>query len=203
MISPAWPATIALLADGDGAIACNELTTVYGVGVDAYSLQMWFNSSVDFDKQPVHYLLVRGNGWLNSEDRRDSVLIGGSDTHDGVYLGRMVFFPGLDAAKIVSGRTELKPSQWYQVTLVRDGQSVTVFLDGKPEIHVQSPWMGGPGQYLTFAQRVDLVKGLGLHGRFDEVVIWDRALTDAEVRRLFEDAVRPAKVDLGTRRDAG
>jgi hypothetical protein len=182
------PDNRALEVSGSGGVTLNELVTKVGVGTQAYSVQLWVNSAVDFHSQPLHYLLGRGNGWKYVVDGRDAVLITGNFAGTG-STGTLCFYDGNGENKdFVIGRTQLLPHQWYQVTLVRDGDQVRVYLNGNVEIDTQMPWRGGEGCCLAAGHRMDLHPGFGLNGRFDEVAVWDRALGGDEILKMARAA---------------
>ncbi|MFC1805674.1 LamG-like jellyroll fold domain-containing protein [Planctomycetota bacterium] len=183
----------------NGAVEYTSLTTTAGVGTTAYSAQLWFNSSVAFNQQVLHYVLGRGNGRTPGTDLRDSIYIGG--THPPADEGVLYYINGKQEgpnAVKANGTRVLSPNTWYHLAFVRDSDDITIYLNGKPEIQTTAPWYSyvpsnppGIGEHFTPPNRVDLHPTLGLTGRCDEVAVWDRPLSDTEVRRLYTEALSP------------
>lgn len=92
--------------------------------------------------------------------------------------GRLVF--QTPSGRTLAGETEIPRWTWTHVALVRDGETVQVFLNGKQEISgnagettIDQMWLGGrsDGRF-------------NWEGRLDEAAVFDRALTPAEVAQL-------------------
>lgn len=178
------------VAGATGAVRYNSLTTTAGVGTGAYSYQVWFNSTVhSWSDRTLQYLFTRGNGTA-AADRRDAVYVGGN-YQSSVNAGKLVFINGDNAVEIAGPRT-VDRNRWNHLVFVRDDSAATkvkVYLNGKLEIQNNAAWYGGSGEYLTAAHRTDTMSNLGFYGRFDEVSVWNRPLSQAEVKNLYLDAV--------------
>lgn len=174
----------------DGKTENTQLETVEGVPTNAYSAAVWFNSSVEFDTQVLHYFMERGINTASS-GRRDGVGVGG--TFSSTPTGRLF---AVNDGTLATGTTLLTPDTWYQVVMVRDdslsSEQLKIYLNGDPtpEITIDGAWGGGTGDVFRFGNRSDNNPSLGLTGRFDEAVIWDRALSPEEVENLFQFAFR-------------
>jgi len=174
----------------NGYTVYTSLTTGAGASTGAYSVQTWFNSTVDdFNDRVLQYVFARGDSAVAGE-WRDAVYIYGSWT--GVSpkpTGRLVYPKGGGALAV--GDTVLSPDTWNHLVFVRDGSATNktrVYLNGELEIEDTSGWTGTTGEHLTAGHRTDYSAahgGLGLWGRYDEVAVWDRALAAGEVRQLF------------------
>jgi hypothetical protein len=164
-----------------------------GIG-DTYSIELWFWNGLPAGVRPITgHLLSFGPG-AASKRPGDTVGIGGT-SHSS---GRLFFSNEAASAGIPAGRTEIAPRTWHHLALARERRRVTVYLDGNadPEIAVEigvSPAdpsgvnpadpsganPAGPSKALFIAGRFD---GLaGFEGKIDEVALYDRALTAAEV----------------------
>ncbi len=187
-----------LNAGDPGALEYTSLNTTAGVGTETYSMQMWFKSTAEWTDCRLHYLLVRSdeNTWAT---RREHVLVDGNNGNvgtPGTNVGKLGLYDGTVTSY---GTQTLNPNEWYHLTLVRDDTAeegaakVKLYLNGVLEIESPNAWQGGVGNGLTVGHRPDLSEnvrgGLGLHGLFDEVAVWDRALSAAEVRANFVSAV--------------
>jgi hypothetical protein len=149
-----------------------------GLG-DHYSVALWLWNGMPNDGRETA-------GWLFSRGR-DQGLAGQGD-HLGIdgksgHTGRLVFFHGDDPAQAVAGKTEIPRWQWHQVVLVRDGQTVRVYLDGQREIEARGVPASPAGlEQCFFGGRSD--NDSNWEGRLDEIAVFDRALTDAELAPL-------------------
>jgi len=174
------PTNIGPAVAQDGKVQVSQLESTIGVGTSAYSAAIWFNSSVDFDSQVLNYFMERGVDTTNS-GRRDGVGVGGS--FSGTDPNRLFL---VNNGSLATGSTLLSPGTWHHVVMVRDdslsGGELKVYLNGNttPEIASSGDWGGGTGDIFRFGNRTDNNPSLGLTGVFDEVAIWDRALTPLE-----------------------
>jgi len=77
-----------------------------------------------------------------------------------------------DAAEPLAGDT------WYHLAEVYDGRNLNVYVDGK--LQARTPYAAPPA-----ANPFPLVIGDGFVGYVDEVGLYDRALSGAEVQELY------------------
>ena len=146
---------------------------------DTYSVSMWFWNGMPNEGREV-------SGWLFSRGRNhglpsisDHLGIGGTSR----YTGRLMFFHGADETTSVGGFTEIPRWQWNHLVFVRANDSVTVYLNGKPEIEVTSDVKFPTGLNRFFlGGRSD--NDSNWEGRLDEIAIFDRALNQGEVKEL-------------------
>ena len=146
---------------------------------DHYTVSMWCWNGMPNDGRDT-------SGWLfsRSEDHGlgvfgDHLGIGGKSGN----TGRLIFFSGSDQKKIVAGKTEIPRWKWQQVTLVRDGAAVRVYLNGRLEIETNAvidPF--APLGECFFGGRSD--NDSNWEGRIDEVAVFNRALSTEEVAKL-------------------
>lgn len=144
-----------------------------------YSISLWLWNGMPNDGRDV-------SGWLFSRSRDqglgaygDHLGIGGKSGH----TGRLTFFHGDDASSMAAGNTVIARWQWQHVVLVRDGQTVRVYLNGQLEIEtkVAANFPAGLDQCF-FGGRSD--NDSNWEGRLDEIAVFNRALTAREVARL-------------------
>jgi hypothetical protein len=156
----------------------------------SYSVSLWFWNGMPYDAKPVTaYLFSRGADG-DTQARGEHLGIGGS--HGDVHAGVLFFYTGNAIGRVVSGTTRLAVRDWHHVAIVRDDRRLAVYLDGQPEIETQIDWtIEEPDDSpVFFGGRCD---GLfGLEGKLDEVAVFDRPLTAAEVAEHFRVSERVA-----------
>jgi hypothetical protein len=149
-----------------------------GLG-DRYSVSMWFWNGMPSDGRDV-------SGWLFSRSRDhglgvdgDHLGIGGKSSH----TGRLIFFHGGNSSAVAAGKSEIPRWQWQHVVLVRDGQSVHVYLNGQLDLETKSATGTiADIHQCFFGGRSD--NDSNWEGRLDEIAVFDRALTPVEVKKL-------------------
>jgi hypothetical protein len=151
---------------------------VEALGAD-YTVSLWLWNGLPVEARAV-------SGWVFSRGHDhglgrlgDHLGVGGSGGH----TGRLVFFSGGDPASAVGGKAEIPRWTWQHVALVREKETVKVYLNGQLDLEARA---GGefPAGFdrFFFGGRSD--NDSNWEGRLDEVTIFDRALTAAEVERL-------------------
>ncbi|MDA1165633.1 MAG: hypothetical protein O3B13_21260 [Planctomycetota bacterium] len=146
---------------------------------DDYSISLWiWNGMPDDSRDVTGWLFSRGpdhglSAWS------DHLGVGGSAGHS----RRLIFFHGNDTEAVSAGNTEIPRWQWQHVAFVREGQSVTVYLNGKKEIET-AVTTGFPVGFdrVFFGGRSD--NDSNWEGRLDEVAVFDRVLSSEDVGRL-------------------
>jgi len=145
---------------------------------DHYSVSLWIWNGMPLDARDI-------SGWMFSQGPDhglaaygDHLGLGGTQ-----FPGKLVYMNGTDR-KLHAGQTAIERWTWNQVTLVRDGQMVKVYLNGKPEIEIKSaPGSEGPMlEQLFFGGRTD--NQSNWEGRLDEIAVYDRVLTPEEIKTL-------------------
>jgi len=139
-----------------------------------YSVSLWFWNGMPATGREVA-------GWLYSRDYDGGVSrfgehlgIGGNSGN----TGRLIFQSG--GGELLAGTTEIPRWTWNHLTLVRDGERLQVYLNGKPEfsgqageVSIPQIWLGGRSDNVA-----------NWEGRLDEPAIFGRALTAVEAARL-------------------
>jgi hypothetical protein len=119
-------------------------------------------------------------GWMFSRGRDHSLDAPGD--HLGLDgKGNLLFH---DGGKAHHGKSSVKRWTWMQATLIRKGEDVRVYLDGKLEIEAKAKanllaediFIGGRNDNRS-----------NWEGRIDEVALFDRALTNKEVESMSLD----------------
>jgi hypothetical protein len=149
-----------------------------GVG-DRYSVSGWIWNGMPVEGRDV-------SGWFFSRGRDhglgafgDHLGVGGKSGH----TGKLIFFHGSDAKAVVAGKSTVPRWQWQHVALVRDGETVRVYLNGALELETRTPavFPAGLDQHF-FGGRSD--NDSNWEGRLDEIAVFDRALSTADVKKL-------------------
>jgi hypothetical protein len=158
---------------------------------DSYSVEFWFYNTMPNTARPVTaYMFSRG---VEGPEPGDNLGIGGTSAVDIVKPGHLFFYNG-DAAKQVSGKTELAPDTWHHVVLVRDGQRIAVHLNGNTVPEVSGTMGKGYPDGVTplfIGGRND--NCANLQGKISEACVYDRALTPEEIVRHYRAAALPPR----------
>jgi hypothetical protein len=153
---------------------------------ESYSVSLWFWNGMPNDGREVTgFLLSRGRDHAFGAPG-EHLGIGGTEAHE----GKLFFATGGDTKAALAGRTEIERWTWNHVVLVRDGDHVRVYLNGRTE----QPEIDGTAKWTIPASLEQLFVGgrndrtANFEGRLDEVSVYDRALTPDEVAKLYEAA---------------
>ena len=100
--------------------------------------------------------------------------------------GRLIVFNGNRENRLLTGTTLLPLSSWNHVVLVRQGDSVRVYLNGRVEPEIEgrlTPTFPEHGGQLFIGARNE--RFAPFQGRIDQVAIYDRPLRPDEVAAHF------------------
>ena len=175
-------------------------TTLPALG-KTYSVSMWFWNGISSKAKPVTgYFFSRGE---DGGPRALGEHLGISGTHGDVPPGRLFFYTGNEVGRLVHGQTVLEFRDWHHVALVRGPGELKVYLDGKLEIESKLEWtIDQPAKLPVFiGGRSD--KLFGFEGKLDEVAVFDRALSAAEVAAQFKVSERVAPLRKEAQKDTG
>ncbi len=151
-----------------------------GSGLSArYSISLWVWNGMPNDGREV-------SGWFYSRDHDHGLSafgehlgVGGTSRH----TGKLIFQQGQMTDKVLVGKTEIPRWVWSHVVLVRDGEKLQVYLNGRLEIDGTAAAV--TINELLFGGRSD--NEANWEGRLDEIAIFDRALTAQEAAMLMAD----------------
>jgi putative membrane-bound dehydrogenase-like protein len=158
------------------ASAGDELGASYSV-----ELLAWNRLSPDA-RAVTAYLFSRGADG-DKDAAGDHLGIGGA-YDDGVAKGKLIFFNGNRSNRLLVGNSELPPRTWHHVAMVRDGNKVAVYLDGKLEISGEADVTIGKTQSLFFGGRCD--NFANLEGKMCGAAVYSRALMAKEIGAHFK-----------------
>lgn len=153
-----------------------------------YSIEFWFWNGMPNDVREVTgYLFGR---YVNKDDETsgDQLGIKGSKTS----AGHLFFSNGILRNATLDGHTAIEPRTWNHVVIVREGNTVRVFLNGQaiPEMHGGSPAdPQAAGTQWFFGGKSDGKSGL--EGKLSDVAIYNRVLTADEVASHYKVAGVP------------
>ncbi len=153
-----------------------------------YSVEFWFWNGLPDDARPVTaYLFSRAAGDA-ADAPGDHLGIGGTQAN----AGRLFLYPGRSGKEPLAGSTRIALRTWHHLALVRQGDRIAVYLDGRkePEIAGVAPVGAfGPDAGLSFGSRND--RFAGLEGKLAEVAVYDRPLRWEEIARHYAAATKP------------
>lgn len=162
------------------------------LGTGDFTASLWFRYSAKDGEQPLLWMGGTGNSqpqvWLRGEPADDRVR-GLITTRDGGSPPRTAW---LDAAGAHND------GRWHHLVLRRGDGRLTLFLDGTPQSRTDIP--GSVSRNSPFGVHVGQRMDSRAHfsGAIDEVAVFGRALTDAQVERLSSGPVPSAAVTWDT-----
>jgi hypothetical protein len=147
---------------------------------DKYSVAMWVWNGMPNGARGV-------GGWLWSRDRNNGVTgygdhlgIGGSSGNTGLLM----FNHGTKGSNAIVGKTVIPRWTWQYVVLVRDVANVRLYLNGRLEAEGTAA-ADFPADLVEFCFGGRSDNSANWEGRLDEIAVFDRALTAAEIRTLI------------------
>lgn len=151
---------------------------------NTYSVSLWFWNEMPNEARPVTgYLFSRG---LDRAEGAPGDHLGIGGTHEG-NVGKLIVFNGNALNQVLVGKTVLAPKTWNHVAFIRDGKKVQVYLNGRTEPEISGeipPGYGGEVEQVFIGGRND--NFANFKGSIDEVAIYDRVLTAAEVTAQYK-----------------
>ncbi len=147
-----------------------------------YTISLWLWNGMPNEARGIA-------GWCVSRDRShiisdagDHLGIAGTASREGP--GRLVFQHGRSGV-LHEGRSEIPRWSWAHVVMVRQGEEISVYLNGSkdPEISVKEMAGFPPGlDQIMIGGRADGIDGW--EGRLDEISVFPRALSKAEISEI-------------------
>lgn len=160
----------------------NRLRTRFAEMGDQYSVALCLWNGMPADGRDVAgWFLSRGENQVLMGSM-DHVGIGGNSDHP----GRLIYQFG-DSGEILGGQTEILRWTWNHVVFVRDGATVRIHLNGQttPEIETTASAAELASlEELFLGGRCD--NNSNWEGRLDEIAIFLRALSPAEIATLWQ-----------------
>lgn len=161
-------------ADFDGIsnyVTVSSFKSVY-IGKDAFSFGAWVNSRGKRDNKNQHFLNKRaGKGQGQFWD---------------MFLSATVKILNAELAgrSIGNSKTNMELNKWHHIMFTRASSGLTiVYVDGKP-IQIVTLLGDSSNTYAFNIGNLEEDLSQGFNGLMDEVVVYDRALNEKEVRSL-------------------
>ena len=147
-----------------------------------YSVDMWFWNGIPADTRAVAgYVFSRAADGVRGA-MGDNLGISGRAKGP---AGKLLFYNGDKARQALLGKTAIPPRTWNHVVLVRAGRKVAAYLNGKPDISGEAGiTLPGGVKDLFVGGRADNM--FNFEGKIDEVAVYARALSAAEVARHYK-----------------
>ncbi len=179
---PPGEAAFGRVGGGFGLDGTNHLEIPHSPELDPeqFTLELWAFVPTD------HQVSKRTPPWLVCKNRNEY-----ADGNYGIVLlgGRpravMNIGGGRENYLFVDGQHHLKTEAWNHLAMSYDGETMRLYVNGQPAGEKNIGRKRTPGHHgLAFGRRQDN-SGDGYHfrGAVDEIRIYDRALTPAEVRQ--------------------
>jgi hypothetical protein len=130
------------------------------------SLELWFWNGLPNDARTQ-------TGLLCAREGGERLVLGGTACAPGRLL-----FACRDGSTALVGRTIVAPQTWNHLALVRDGDAVAVYLNGRLDLAGRAS-VEASGPRLAIGGEAH--NSAGFEGKIDEVAVYDRALNAAEI----------------------
>ena len=162
---------------------------------DRYSVEMWFWNGLPNDARAVTgYLFSWGINQAKGAPG-DHLGIGGTHLQEKA-AGKLFFYngdklKGDELKQLLVGKTQIPPKTWTYVALVRDGDRITLYVNGNPEQGIDA--QAGSGypdgiQQFFIGGRCDNL--FNFEGKIDEVAVYDRPLSAQEIAKHYAAALK-------------
>jgi hypothetical protein len=165
-------------------LAGGQLSSELAIPAESYSVEFWFWNGLPNEARAVTgYLCAHTVG-------KDSCEVLGLGGTSGLVAPGRLFLSQGRGRKAFKGTSEIQPKTWHHVALARSGRLITVHLDGNPSAEITADVDGAavPGINRVFiGGKQD--KEDTLEGKVDEVAVYDRPLSTAEISEHFRAAL--------------
>jgi hypothetical protein len=154
-----------------------QVAAVSGLSTTTYSMEVWF----DYSSSSLQYLLGRGSGASLSYD---AVGLNGSN---------LFFFDGTAAT---FSAFNVSQNAWHDLVLTRNGSAVNLYIDGVNELSLTSTPTFGISTRIVVSDRPGDTGGKTVAGTFDELSLYNSALTADQIANHFAPVGVPEPASL-------
>lgn len=170
----------------DDYIDCGTSTVTQFVNNNSFSISMWFKLTADDERKPL------------IDRYRYGIEAGADET---LYFWIRTNDSGTWTSSTAKYNSPLVSGQWYHAVGVYDDQGTTqtvkLYLDGQLIESIASDPLSNTYTYSNlFIGRSSHVGGIYYNGSLDEVLIYNRALSSAEVQTIYGPVPEPASCVL-------
>ena len=152
-----------------------------------YTIELWLWNGLPVDARSTTGHLYGRSGAVAGFGLSEQLGIVGTSRPG--LAGRLFFsVQGKGANSMLFAQTPLQLRRWHHVVLVRKGNKVTLYLDGKsdPEVKAALPLLPSSQDTIYFGG--DENSTFNFEGKLDEIAIYPRALTAREISSHFRVA---------------
>jgi hypothetical protein len=147
---------------------------IYDFGANDFTVQVWVNFNNTFREQTLieKFSSAAGPGWTLTK-----------------LDGNALHFFARPAIVLTSASLSISSSMWHHILVRREDTTFQIFYDGSEVVQGSSTEaISDTGMPLLVGKRNQFDgRNFAVDGRIDEVAIWSRALSDAEIAFLFND----------------
>lgn len=154
---------------------------VPGIGDKAYTLSFWiWSGTAKGVMDGTEWIFSRGSafGPLSKGDH-----VGLRENSEGV---RTLVYEGAGTTVSSKANHPIERWQWHHVVVARSGGEVRLYLDGAPAAKTSVSADSGAGD--SFYLGGSSTGNNNFEGRLDEAAMFDRALDDAEIAAMYQEA---------------
>ena len=159
-------------------------------GLDALTITVWIKSDVTYtDKGFLIFQTPAGNDDMDMRYDADGVTGGGWNV---MKMGLTVSPYGFNTVCQLESSNDAQTTDWQHLALVwSSGQALSLYINGVPDVPT-APGMAATGTLTGFSTVIlgkggkDVV-GSSWQGLLDDVRIYNKVLTDAEIRATVQD----------------
>ncbi len=183
-------------ADGPSLPGMGENNVAYEVGPD-------FPSYVGVDALPLNNRTAFSmGGWIRYEElvANRVGLFGQNNVIEFGFINPttiQVWAEGLTANWNLDYPHDLDPDEWYHIVVTGDGEDFVLYIDGEEVARGNSPLATEPSPYGTDNDFPFNIGGGGVwddtgnqfYGAMANIAVFDRALTDAQIKAQFDAAL--------------
>jgi autotransporter-associated beta strand protein len=176
----------ALYIDGNGGAAATNIVQIANKVTDTSASSSWTLGYWIKTTTAGAVILYQGDGTWSSSGQTTYLLNANSGSTAGTPAGAVRYAGGF-----LTGTTALNDGNWHFITLVDTAGTETIYVDGNADAVTSSmslalasganqTWIGGAPDSDAGAVKIS--------GLIDEVCVFDRALTQAQIRAIVTNA---------------